>query len=207
MFARESMPGVALGMYGLFLAVSLGWRVWLQYRRTGDHGFRGFAGGRSYVEWFGTLFFVIGAALAGASPALELLGLVHTFQTVDTPTLHFAGLSLALLGFAVTVVAQHQMGDSWRVGVDTRETTVLKMRGLFTLVRNPIFSGMLLATFGLFLMTPNVLSAIAFGSLLVGTEVHVRCIEEPYLARVHGSRYLSYARAVGRFFPLVGRLS
>ena len=207
MFARESMPGVALGMYGVFLAISLGWRLWLQYRRTGDHGFRGLSGGRSYIEWFGTLLFVIGAALAGASPALELLGIVDTLQTVDTPTFHLAGLTLGLVGFAITVVAQHQMGDSWRVGVDTRETTVLRMRGLFTLVRNPIFSGMLLGTLGLVLMTPNVLSAIAFGSLLAGTEVQVRWVEEPYLARVHGARYLSYARVVGRFFPWVGRLS
>jgi hypothetical protein len=33
----------------------------------------------------------------------------------------------------------------------------------------------------------------------------VRCVEEPYLIRVHGDAYRSYARAVGRFLPGIGR--
>jgi protein-S-isoprenylcysteine O-methyltransferase Ste14 len=34
----------------------------------------------------------------------------------------------------------------------------------------------------------------------------VRLVEEPYLAATHGSSYASYAAAVGRFVPGVGKL-
>jgi protein-S-isoprenylcysteine O-methyltransferase Ste14 len=40
----------------------------------------------------------------------------------------------------MTMVSQYQMGNSWRVGVDPHETTELVSRGLFTVVRNPIFT-------------------------------------------------------------------
>jgi hypothetical protein len=50
-------------------------------------------------------------------------------------------------------------------------------------VRNPIYSSMLAATVGLALVVPNVLSALALIALVVGLELHVRWVEEPYLAR------------------------
>ena len=43
--------------------------------------------------------------------------------------------------------------------------------------------------------------------LLVGIELQVRRIEEPYLARVHGTAYADYAARTGRFLPRLGRLT
>jgi len=110
-------------------------------------------------------------------------------------------------GFIGTIVAQLQMGDSWRIGVDQHETAPLVTVGLFGHVRNPIFSALLLAAVGLLLMVPNVLSAMALASTFLGIEIQVRRVEEPYLTRVHENRYLLYARRVGRFFPRIGCLS
>ena len=143
---------------------------------------------------------------AGAAPIAELLDLTEPPEMLDMAWLRGAGLTLAVLGMAVAVLSQYQMGDSWRIGVDLGETTPLITVGLFGVVRNPIFSGMLLATAGLLMMVPNWFSAVAFPSLFVGLEMQVRWVEEPYLARVHGARYLSYARMVGRFLPGVGLL-
>jgi protein-S-isoprenylcysteine O-methyltransferase Ste14 len=148
---------------------------------------------------------VLGAALAGAAPAAELVGLVQPFRAASW--FNGGGLVLALCGLVATLVAQYQMSDSWRIGVDARETTPLVTVGLFALVRNPIFSGTLLAMAGLFLMAPNQISAVGFGALILGLEVQVRAVEEPHLVRVHGTRYLAYAQAVGRFLPWIGRLS
>jgi protein-S-isoprenylcysteine O-methyltransferase Ste14 len=117
------------------------------------------------------------------------------------------GLVPAIVGMAVVIAAQYQMGNSWRIGVEPRETTPLITVGLFGIVRNPIFSGMLLATAGMLTMVPNLISAVAFGSLFVGLQMQVRLIEEPHLVRVHGNQYLSYAGLVGRFLPWIGRLA
>jgi protein-S-isoprenylcysteine O-methyltransferase Ste14 len=32
-------------------------------------------------------------------------------------------------------------------------------------------------------------------------------VEEPYLARIHGAAYMQYAAMMGRFVPIVGRMS
>ncbi len=110
------------------------------------------------------------------------------------------------LATAGTFVAQLVMARSWRIGVDPSERTELVTRGLFAVVRNPIFSFMILASAGMALACPTPLSLVAPLLLLVALELQVRIVEEPYLARTHGEDYLRYARRVGRFVPWVGRL-
>ena len=74
-------------------------------------------------------------------------------------------------------------------------------------MRNPIYTGSFLAIAGVFLMVPNVLSAVALILIIPGLEIQVRRVEEPYLLRTHGDTYRAYARRVGRFIPWVGRLA
>jgi protein-S-isoprenylcysteine O-methyltransferase Ste14 len=201
------VTALGLGIYLAFLLTAFGLRAGVQYYRTGDHGLRLLSGSAGTVGWFPKVLLFIGVVLAGAAPGAELMGFAKPPSVLDTPWLRAAGVSLALLGFAITVVSQFQMGASWRVGVDEREITPLIRTGLFRFVRNPIFTGMVLATAGLLMMVPNMFSAVAFPSVFVGLEMQVRWIEEPYLSRVHGIRYLSYARVVGRFVPGIGRLT
>ena len=201
------MPDLALAVYVAFFAVAFGWRMWLQYRRTGDTGFRGFSSGTGFIDTIGTLFMLLAATLPAASAIAARFGLAAAFDGVNTAPANRAGLALALLGFIILVVAQLQMRDSWRVGVDRRETTALVTGGLFDLIRNPIYTGAFLAILGVFLMVPNVLSAVALILIVPGLEIQVRRVEEPYLLRTHGDSYRAYARRVGRFVPWVGRLA
>jgi protein-S-isoprenylcysteine O-methyltransferase Ste14 len=150
---------------------------------------------------------VIGVLLAAAGPAAELLGILEPVGAPFASLANLAGLLLALAGCGLTLVAQLQMGSSWRIGVDARETTPLITDGLFRFVRNPIFSGMMLTCAGGLLLAPNALSLLALASVVAGLEIHVRRVEEPYLARIHGARYRAYAGRVGRFVPRCGRLS
>ena len=98
------------------------------------------------------------------------------------------------------------MGPSWRIGVAESEKTGLVTSGPFALVRNPIFSAMIPAFLGLALMVPNALAIAGIAALVVAVELQVRLVEEPYLVRVHGGRYLAYASRVGRFAPGVGKI-
>jgi protein-S-isoprenylcysteine O-methyltransferase Ste14 len=50
------------------------------------------------------------------------------------------------------------MGDSWRIGVDPQETTGLVTSGVFTRVRNPIFTAMITGQAGTVLRTTSWLS-------------------------------------------------
>ena len=200
------MTASALVIYILFALLSLVGRGWLQYRRTGDYGYRGLSGRTGSLEWFGGLLLTLGAMAALVAPVTELSVDVSGFRFFLPASVRLAGLALMLLGVALTLVAQLEMGSSWRVGVDSTETTELVTTGLFRWVRNPIFAGTLAVFVGLVLAVPNVIAAVALAAALAGIEIHVREVEEPYLIRIHGDRYRSYAQRVGRFVPGLGRI-
>jgi protein-S-isoprenylcysteine O-methyltransferase Ste14 len=199
------MPKLGLTLYVAFLAVALGWRSWLQYRRTGDHGFRGLARPVGSIAWYGGAALSIGVGSAVLAPLAELAGLVVPWPALESPWAHLVGMLTAMTGIALTVLAQLQMGKAWRIGVDPEERTALVTDGLFQYVRNPIFLGMLLSMAGLVLLVPNPIALGALALSLIGIEIQVRKVEEPYLVRAHGERYVTYARDVGRLFPGVGR--
>jgi protein-S-isoprenylcysteine O-methyltransferase Ste14 len=198
------IPALGLVAYVAFVLVAFGWRTWLQYRRTGDSGFRGFSGGA--LERSASVLFLVGLLLAPIAPVLELVHWVAPLPGLAQPAVHSFGIAAFALGFGLTVVAQLQMGASWRIGVSPGERTGLVTEGVFSYVRNPIFTGMLLALGGLVLLVPNVLAALAALCTLAGLELQVRLVEEPHLVRMHGERYHAYARSVGRFIPFLGRL-
>ena len=199
------MAVTALIFYLVFLIVAFGVRSLVHYRRTGDNGFRGLSC-RNPAEWLTSALLVGGVVLAGVAPVAELLDFIAPSDLAATWWLRRAGVALGVTGIAITVISQYQMGNSWRIGVDTTETTRLMTNGLFGLVRNPIFTGVLVATVGLAMTVPNLISATAAVCVFLGLEMQARWIEEPYLTRVHGARYRAYARAVGRFLPGVGRI-
>jgi protein-S-isoprenylcysteine O-methyltransferase Ste14 len=199
-----SLARLALLLYLVYLALAFGLRAFLLWRRTGDHGFR-FGGFRaSAAERAGALLFVLALALGLLAPVLELLGALAALEALRAPAL---GLLLSLAGIAGTLHAQLAMGSSWRVGVDPSERTALRTDGPFRLVRNPIFSWMILTAAGLALLVPNAASLAALAALVVGIEIQVRLVEEPHLLRAHGDAYQSWASRTGRFVPGLGRLS
>lgn len=194
----------ALLAYLVFLVVAFGWRTWLHYRRTGDTGFRGFSRGPG--ERLGGVLLVLGAPLTLLAPLAELTGLLAPAAFGAQPAVRAVGVLALLAGGGLTVLAQFQMGASWRIGVDPGEQTALVSHGVFRFVRNPIYTGMLLALAGLALLVPNALSFLGAGLVGAGLELHVRRVEEPHLRRLHGERYRAYARSAGRFLPWIGRL-
>jgi protein-S-isoprenylcysteine O-methyltransferase Ste14 len=198
------MVKLALVLYIAFLIVALGLRSWLQYRRTGDHGLRGLSRRDSPIEWLAAALVAVSFTALLAAPILTLAGLLECLKIPSW--LSVFGVFIALTGFALAIVAQLHMGASWRVGVDSSECTDLVTGGLFALVRNPIFSGLGVFAIGYALLVPNACSVVALLLGLAGVELQVRYVEEPFLLRVHGDAYRSYARRVGRFVPFVGRL-
>ncbi len=198
------MPVVALVLFAVFALLGFGWRSWLQHRHTGSTGFRGVSGRVGSLEWFAGVGFVVAMAAAFIAPVLQLAGVVAPLEILHSTGIQLAGIALAVVGIAATVYAQIDMGDSWRIGVDHGETTTLVRRGVFGLVRNPIFTAMLVFGCGIALITPNVVAIIGFVALVLTIEAQVRAVEEPYLVAKHGDVYRDYTAAVGRFVPGIG---
>jgi protein-S-isoprenylcysteine O-methyltransferase Ste14 len=200
------VPGLALALWSLFGALAIGGRALLQYRRTGSSGLIGIKAPPGSIEWFGGILFGLSIALGVAAPVLDLAGVVGTYDDLDAPAVHVAGVVLYALGLLGTVGAQLAMGASWRVGVDPSERTELVTSGPFALVRNPIYSAMLPALIGIALLVPGPVSFGAVVAMIVSLEIQTRLVEEPHLLRTHGDAYAGYASRVGRFLPGIGRV-
>ena len=78
--------------------------------------------------------------------------------------------------------------------------------GPYAVVRNPIYSGMVLMAAGITLLVPNAMTLAGLALILVAVELHARVVEEPHLLAGHGESYRRYAAESGRFVPGVGRL-
>lgn len=193
---------IALLGWLLFALLAFGLRTLVQLRRTGSTGFRGFSG--RGVERLGGVLFAVAIVASLLTPIAALIGWIEPLPALVDPILRGAGVMLYVLGLVGTLWAQWAMGSSWRIGVDASERTVLVTTGPFRWVRNPIFTAMIVCTLGLVLLVPSVLALAALAVLIVGIELQVRLIEEPYLVRVHGEAYRAWTARVGRFVPLLG---
>jgi protein-S-isoprenylcysteine O-methyltransferase Ste14 len=148
--------------------------------------------------------FVVALVVAVAGPLLQLSGAIAPLPGLQVEGIQIAGIALAVLGIVLTVWAQLDMGDSWRVGVDANETTALVHTGMFGRVRNPIYTAMLTFDFGIALVTPNFVTFAGLILAVTALELQVRRVEEPYLRDQHGAAYRDYTASVGRFVPGVG---
>ena len=201
------MPVAVLALYVILVGLAFGLRVVVQLRRTGSPGLNRFRGTPGSAQWWAGVLLVVEAAAAPLGPVLALLHVVEPIAALNTGTLHAIGLVLAVAGILLIVVAQLAMGDSWRIGVDEAERTDLVTGGFFAVVRNPIYAAFGPVTLGFLLMLPSPFMLVDTVLMGLAFELLVRTVEEPYLLRLHGDAYRSYASRVGRFLPGIGRLA
>ncbi|WP_058042977.1 methyltransferase family protein [Streptomyces roseifaciens] len=124
---------------------------------------------------------------------------------LDHSALRMAGAALAALSTGVVFACQQAMGASWRLAPDPGEHPLLITTGPFRLVRNPILTTLAVMTGALALTVPNALALAGTAAVLIGNELQVRHVEEPYLMGIHGTAYQEYTARTGRFLPLLGR--
>jgi protein-S-isoprenylcysteine O-methyltransferase Ste14 len=202
------MPATAAGdmavvLFSVFGVLGFGWRSWLQYRRTGSTGLRGIRAG-GLLEYLAGGGFVVALIVAASAAIMQETGVIEPVRVLTVVWVQTVGIVIATAGIAATVYAQLEMGDSWRVGVDQRETTTLVHTGVFGRIRNPIYTSMFTFGIGIALVTPNLVACAGLILLIASIQLQVRRVEEPYLLRTHGDAYRTYAARVGRFIPGVG---
>jgi protein-S-isoprenylcysteine O-methyltransferase Ste14 len=192
-------------MLGGFGMLTFGVRVLLQLRATGETGLVGLRGGAGPADWLSGILFVGGMAMGVTSIVLALNDSLATIDGIDNTPVNVIGIVLAAVGGTAVFLAQLGMGASWRIGVSDDQDTALVTSGWFSVVRNPIYTAMIVGWIGFALMVPTWLGIAAVVLIAVGLEIQVHLVEEPYLRRAHGEEYRRYATRVGRFVPGVGR--
>ena len=181
-----------------FITFAVIGRVVLQFRSTGDHGVR-FANptedpvaaiaGSAFSLSFALSLLLIGLDFTGTWPLAQLEAAHHP---------HIAA-PVGFAGITIVLIAQYQMRNAWRIGVDHGESTELVTHGLFARSRNPIYFGILLYWLGLAGTMPNPLIWGLGIVCWVSIEVIVRKVEEPYLRKLHGASYSDYSDKTNRY--------
>ena len=118
-------------------------------------------------------------------------------KQLANPIINYIGLSLMLISLLWTIIAQVHMKNSWRIGIDTETKTELVTSGLFSISRNPIFFGMIITLIGAFLVTPNALTVLFLILAYIIIQIQIR-LEEEFLTKEHGQKYLNYKQKVRR---------
>ena len=195
-------------LLAMFIGVGFGWRSWLHRRRFGGSGVVLFRSGRrSQHLREASLLLLVVVLIAQAVAVLVAPSLVEAMRVFpSTDAMWWIGMALMLAATALMVIAQLDMGASWRVGLDEGARPGLVVGGLYRVCRNPIYVALFTALTGYALLLPTWLSWGLVASTIVGVRRQV-VVEEAYLLRAYGAAYTAYAHRVGRFIPTLGRLS
>jgi protein-S-isoprenylcysteine O-methyltransferase Ste14 len=114
-----------------------------------------------------------------------------------TRALKWISLFLWVAGFLLLFMGRFALGDSFRLG-SPEEATRLKVDGLFSLSRNPMYVGVYSTLLASFFYTLNPLIFCAATFIII---IHHRIVlaEEQYLRQVFGEDFLQYCSRVRRY--------
>jgi len=199
--ARIALPLLAIA----FLVVLMVWPIVRLRRETGVWAVtlhRETAPGQRLV---GVAFLVIQLAAGAIVVAYAINGPSALGAWSTANYLVWLGIGVATFSILVVAVAQRQMRSSFRIGIDDQKTPLVQ-EGLFLVVRNPIFAGVVGVLVGIFLVVPcpSTLALCVAGAITVSWQTR---LEERHLIALHGEAYRGYASRVGRFLPAIGRLA
>jgi protein-S-isoprenylcysteine O-methyltransferase Ste14 len=173
------------------------WRVW---RRDGTNALvlpRDDSAFGVIGVWFkiliGSILVLCASVAIGVSP--NAMGAV---EWANHSWLNLLGAILLVVTLVWVVIAQANMGQSWRIGIDQKVASKLVTSGLFARSRNPIFLGMRINMLGLFFILPNAatLAILLASEILMGVQVR---LEEAHLRETIGQPYLDYCARVPRW--------
>ena len=164
----------------------------LTFNKTDDaHGYNG-----KVFTFISLLEFVVVFIYAFTNEWYQYL---LPFWYLEHDYLKYIGCGLLGLSLILVWVAQSQMANSWRIGIDEKNKTELVTNGLFSVSRNPIFLGIMFANVGLFLVIPNAFTLLIVSLSTVSINTQIR-LEEVFLKRSHGKVYQDYLNQVRRWF-------
>jgi protein-S-isoprenylcysteine O-methyltransferase Ste14 len=185
-----------------YVGAAFFWRSLIVWKRTGINPVV-FKTTDSAHDYIGRVFRILFALIV-------IIVLVRSFwpngyvlfmpiERLERTWITTTGVMMLVLSLVWTVLAQTQMGESWRIGIDQKHQTALVRTGVFGFSRNPIFLGMIITLVGLFLVMPNVLTLLTLlmAVMLIGIQVR---LEEEFLLKSHGEDYAVYKRHVRRWF-------
>ncbi len=176
-----------------------------------------------YVAWFGSEVYIgiktrtrrgggdvqdrgslliLWIVIAGSITACEWIRATHPpSMFAGAPWLRIAAVFVLSSGLAIRWTAVITLGRSFSSNVAILESQRIHKSGLYSLVRHPSYSGLLLIFLAIGLHSRNWIS-MAFVLIPTTASLLYRIhVEEDALRRAFGEEYLSYSRNTRRLIP------
>jgi protein-S-isoprenylcysteine O-methyltransferase Ste14 len=112
------------------------------------------------------------------------------------------GILIVLLGISFAIWARLQLGGNWSSAVSVKQGHTLIRSGPYTIVRHPIYTGLLLAMLGTAIIVGEVRGLLGLGVLFLSFWLKSR-IEERFMLEQFGPDYRRYQQQVKALIPHV----
>ena len=116
------------------------------------------------------------------------------------PTPVYLGTALAAVGLGFALWARFTIGRNWGRLITVQEDHQLMRTGPYAIVRHPIYSGFMLATFGTALAIGEVGGLVATALVVISWGYKSR-LEERYMIEHFGAEYEQYRQQVKGLIP------
>ena len=127
------------------------------------------------------------------------LGLLFVPQTIP---IDITGTVFTILGVAFAIWSRQSLRNNWSGEVAIKEGQQFIHSGPYTIVRHPIYAGMLLALLGTTLVASTVGSLLGFALAMLSLWQKAS-IEEQFLIVEFGEQYANYQREVKFLIPFI----
>lgn len=118
---------------------------------------------------------------------------------VNVPWIYFGGVLFIAPGLVILYLGIKQLGSSLTANPVPRGGAKLVETGVYKYVRHPIYTGLLLATFGSVVQSMAVVKFM-FWVMLVALLIYKAHFEERLLIKTYPD-YADYMKRTGRFLP------
>ena len=184
-----------------FFGLAVIWRNYVVKKKAGENAFK--LNNKTGVEAITSLYFkclplvsILVFILYAFFPAIYQS--IGSIALISHNLFQILGMGIMVVALVWIVIAQSQMGASWRIGIDHDKSTTFIKKGLFRYSRNPIFVGIISLSFGFFLVLPNPLTLTILMLDIALIQIQV-AMEEQFLSKAHGQKYVEYCQQVRRW--------
>ena len=120
----------------------------------------------------------------------------------DSLPVAILGLVIVIAGIAFAILARVHLGRNWSSQPAIRENHTITRTGPYSIVRHPIYTGILTGILGTAIATGAMIAFVSLFVILVLFLIKIR-IEEQFLLEEFGSGYEQYKRDVKAIVPFV----
>ncbi len=114
----------------------------------------------------------------------------------------FIGAAITAAGLLFSVWARRHLGRNWSRSVTIKEDHELIVTGPYSLVRHPIYTGLLAGFLGTAIAIAQIRGVLALGLIFISLWAKLR-LEERWMRGQFGVSYEAYSRRVAALVPFI----